>query len=103
MPLGAAFVQETTVFREFGPLKGSTMRLGYDYSPPIGNFLSRQTFDGDARYYLRLGGTGLLAMRLRGFKSTGEYPGLHLLRRQLRDARLRLSPVRWAERGVRER
>ncbi len=74
MPLGAAFVQETTVFREFGPLKGSTMRLGYEVSPPIGNMLSRQTFDGDARYYLRLGGTGLLAMRVRGFKSIGDFP-----------------------------
>jgi hypothetical protein len=74
LPIGAAFVQETTVFREFGPLKGSTMRLGYEVSPKIGNMLSRQTFDGDARYYLRLGGTGLLAMRLRGFKSTGDSP-----------------------------
>jgi hypothetical protein len=74
MPLGAAFVQETTVFREFGPLKGSTMRLGYEVSPPVGSLLSRQTFDGDARYYLRLGGTGLLAMRLRGFKSIGDAP-----------------------------
>ena len=27
VPLGVAFVQETTVFREFGPLAGSTMRL----------------------------------------------------------------------------
>ena len=26
MPLGVAFVQETTIFREFGPLAGSTMR-----------------------------------------------------------------------------
>jgi hypothetical protein len=74
MPLGAAFVQETTVFREFGPLKGSTMRLGYEVSPPVGSLLSRQTFDGDARYYLRLGGTGLLAMRFRGFKSFGDAP-----------------------------
>jgi WD40 repeat protein len=74
MPLGAAFVQETTIFREFGPLKGSTMRLAYEVSPPMGNFLSRQTFDGDARYYLRIGGTGVLAMRLRGFKSTGDFP-----------------------------
>ena len=40
----------------------------------IGNTLSRQTLDGDARYYLRLGGTGLLAMRARGFKSIGDYP-----------------------------
>jgi hypothetical protein len=74
VPIGAAFVQETTTFREFGPLKGSTMRLAYEIAPKIGNTLSRQTFDGDARYYLRLGGSGLLALRARGFKSIGDYP-----------------------------
>ena len=74
VPLGVAFVQETTVFREFGPLAGSTMRLAYDVSPKIGDTLSRQTFDGDARYYLRLGGTGVLATRIRGFKSIGDFP-----------------------------
>jgi hypothetical protein len=74
MPLSAAFVQETTVFREFGPLKGSTMRLAYEVAPKIGNSLSRQTLDGDARYYLRLGGSGLLALRARGFKSFGDTP-----------------------------
>src|SRR6185436_8888212 len=74
IPLGAAFIQETTVFREFGPLAGSTMRLAYDVSPKIAGTLSRQTFDGDVRHYLRLGGSGLLATRLRGFKSTGDFP-----------------------------
>jgi hypothetical protein len=74
VPFGVAYVQETTVFREFGPLAGSTMRLGYDVSPKIGNTLSRQTFDVDARYYQRLATTGVLALRLRGFKSTGEFP-----------------------------
>jgi hypothetical protein len=74
IPLGAAFVQETTVFREFGPLAGSTMRLAYDVSPKIGNTLSRQTFDVDLRHYLRLGGSGLLATRFRGFRSFGDYP-----------------------------
>ena len=74
MPLGVAFIQETTVFREFGPLAGSTMRLAYDVAPKIGSTLSRQTFDGDVRHYLRLGGSGLLATRLRGFKSTGDFP-----------------------------
>ncbi|HEX6163302.1 MAG TPA: hypothetical protein VFZ31_08055 [Vicinamibacterales bacterium] len=73
-PIGAAFVQETTVFREFGPLSGSTMRLAYEYAPPFGNMLGRQTFDGDARKYYRLGATGLLAFRARGFKSIGENP-----------------------------
>jgi len=74
IPLGVAFVQETTVFREFGPLAGSTMRLAYDYAPKIGSLLSRQTFDADARHYLRLGSTGLLATRIRGFRSSGDYP-----------------------------
>ncbi|MBI4263368.1 MAG: PD40 domain-containing protein [Acidobacteria bacterium] len=74
VPLGVNYVQETTVFREFGPLAGNTMRLSYEVSPGIGDTLSRQTADLDARYYLRLGGTGLLALRARGFKSWGDAP-----------------------------
>ena len=74
MPLSAAFIQETTVFREFGPLAGSTMRLAYTDAPKIGGLLSRRTLDGDARYYQRLGSTGLLATRIRGFKSFGDFP-----------------------------
>jgi hypothetical protein len=74
MPLDVAFTQETTVFREFGPLAGDTMRLRYEYAPPVGGFLSRQTADADVRKYLRISGTGLLALRLRGFKSWGAYP-----------------------------
>ena len=30
VPLGVNFVQETTIFREFGPLSGNTVRLGYE-------------------------------------------------------------------------
>ncbi|HSL23574.1 MAG TPA: hypothetical protein VK886_18735 [Vicinamibacterales bacterium] len=74
MPFGATFVQETTVFREFGPLAGNTVRIGYEVSPRFGDFLSRQTVDLDARYYLRLGTTGLIAFRARGFNSWGDYP-----------------------------
>jgi len=73
-PLGAAFVQETTIFREYGPLAGNTMRLAYDVSPKIAGLLSRQTFDGDVRHYLRLGGNGVFATRLRAFHSTGDFP-----------------------------
>src|SRR6185436_12414481 len=74
MPFGVAFVQETTIFREFGPLSGSTMRLSYEVAPKISGMLSRQTFDGDARKYFRLAANGLLALRARGFKSTGDNP-----------------------------
>ena len=79
------------------------MRLAYDVAPKIGGTLSRQTFDVDARYYQRLASSGVLALRFRGFKSIGRVPGLHLLRRQLRDARLRLPAVRRPERRVRQR
>jgi hypothetical protein len=74
VPLGVTFVQETTVFREFGPLAGSTVRVNYEAAPKIGNFLSRQTIDVDARKYFRLGGSGLLALRAKGFHSWGQSP-----------------------------
>jgi Tol biopolymer transport system component len=74
VPLGISFVEETTVFREFGPLAGRTMRLSYETSPAVGGLLSRQTLDADVRHYTRLGTTGLLALRLRGFHSWGQSP-----------------------------
>ena len=75
MPVGVSLVQETTVFREYGPLAGNTVRVGYEYAPSFGNLLSRQTADVDARHYIRLASNGVLAFRARGFKSWGEFPG----------------------------
>jgi hypothetical protein len=75
MPFGVSYVQETTVFREYGPLAGNTVRIGYEYAPSVGSLLSRQTADVDARYYMRLATNGVLAFRARGFKSWGEFPG----------------------------
>jgi hypothetical protein len=43
-------------------------------SPSFGGLSSRQTLDGDIRKYTRIGSTGLLAMRLRGFRSWGDVP-----------------------------
>ena len=74
MPLGASLTRETTVFREFGPVAGSTQRLSYTVAPKIGSFLSRQTVEGEARSYMRLFTTGVLALRYRGFKSWGVTP-----------------------------
>jgi hypothetical protein len=73
LPFGANYVQETTIFREFGPLSGNTMRIGYQIAPPVGE-LSRQTVDVDVRKYVRLGTSGLLALRARGFNSWGQTP-----------------------------
>ena len=75
LPLGVNFIEETTVFREFGPLAGRTMRIGYEFAPKLGDStLSRQTIDADVRYYLRMGSSGLLALRARGFRSWGDAP-----------------------------
>lgn len=74
VPFSVSFIQETTVFREFGPLSGNTMRLTYEMAPRIGSSLSRQTVDVDLRHYQRLAGTGVLALRARGFKSWGAAP-----------------------------
>jgi hypothetical protein len=75
MPIGISLVRETTVFRQYGPLAGDTFRLGYEYAPAVGNFLSRQSVDLDARYYKRLATNGVLAFRARGFNSWGDFPG----------------------------
>jgi hypothetical protein len=74
LPLGVSFVQETTIFREFGPLAGNTMRLSYEMAPQVGNSLTRQTTDIDVRKYVKLGTSGLLALRARGFRSWGSSP-----------------------------
>ena len=74
LPLGITFVQETTVFREFGPLAGNTMRVSYENAPPVGSSSRVRPLDIDARYYQRLGATGLLALRARGFQSWGDAP-----------------------------
>ena len=76
-PIGFRLVQETTRFREFGPLDGSTLSVGVETSPNLGGTLSFTTFDVDARKYLRLGRTAsLLALRARGFWSFGDSPDI---------------------------
>lgn len=75
VPLSAYLVQETTRFADFGPLSGSTFRVGFRFSPGVSDLLGSQTVDVDARKYLRLGSTtSLFAVRARGFYSTGDAP-----------------------------
>jgi Tol biopolymer transport system component len=75
LPIEAAFVQETTRFRNFGPIAGSTVYAGLTFSPG-GAFLSRRTFNLDARKYFQLTSAGLLAVRFRGVFSNGENPDI---------------------------
>jgi outer membrane protein assembly factor BamA len=50
--------------------------MTYSGAPPLGgsNWVSRQTVDADARYYMRLMANGVLAFRVRGLKSWGQNP-----------------------------
>jgi len=73
-PLNVAVVQETTVFREYGPLSGRTFRLNYEAAPPISKGLSWQTVDGDVRRYFKLASNGVFAVRAKGFHSWGSTP-----------------------------
>jgi len=76
-PIGVALTQETTIFRNYGPVAGSTFRASYQFAPKIGESLSRQTAELDARHYMRLASNGVLALRARGFRSWGDYPDFY--------------------------
>lgn len=76
-PVTVNFVQETTRFAQFGPLSGSTFLLGVSGAAGLGGNLGHVTLETDARKYLRLGSTSaLLAVRARGFRSTGNFPDI---------------------------
>ena len=75
IPLGVSFINETTIFREYGPVAGSALKFSYDGSPAFGNsWISRNTTEVDARKYTRLGANGVFALRFRGLKSWGRNP-----------------------------
>jgi hypothetical protein len=75
IPFGLSFVNESTIFREFGPVAGRTFKVSYDASPNFGSsWVSRQATDVDVRQYLRLGTSGVFATRFKGFKSWGRNP-----------------------------
>jgi hypothetical protein len=74
-PLGISFIKDTSVFRSYGPVAGSVVKLSYDTSPSFGDsWLSKNTLGVDTRYYLRLAANGVLAVRFYGQRSTGRNP-----------------------------
>ena len=75
VPMGIAFVQETTLFREFGPLAGNTVRLSYEVAPRIGTSCRGRRSTSTRASTSASAASGLLALRARGFKSWGDNPG----------------------------
>src|SRR6185503_14685705 len=54
-----------------------TFSVGVQYAPSVGgSSIGRTTLDADVRKYLPIGSSALLALRARGFRSTGDLPAL---------------------------
>ncbi len=74
-PVSFSLVGETTRFSNFGPLMGHTFKFTFSKYFKLGSeFLDTNTFTFDMRKYFRLAPNTLLAVRLNGFYSSGEYP-----------------------------
>ncbi len=73
----ASIVGETTRFKEFGPIHGTTFKFTLSQAIPVSsNWLSNTTLEVDLRKYIKLGSDSLLAFRLDAFSSTGKNPYL---------------------------
>jgi hypothetical protein len=75
IPLGISLIQETTVFRDFGPVAGRSLQVSYLTSPNFGpDTIARQTVEADLRHYIRLAANGVLGLRFKGQNSWGPQP-----------------------------
>ena len=73
LPIGITFIKDTSVFRGYGPVAGSLLKVSYDSAPKFSDaWLGKQTFGIDGRYYLRIAANGVLALRLYAQKSVGD-------------------------------
>ena len=92
LPFGVSLVQETTVFREFGPVAGNTFKdhvrrlTGARRQLALAHARSTST----SATTQRLGANGVFAAAVQGLQELGPQSGLPVLRRQLGDARVRL-------------
>ena len=97
-PISLSLVGETTRFREFGPLTGSTYRLGLSYAPGVNGLLSRHTVDVDVRKYLHAGSAR--ARRALPRLPVGGAGARHLLLRREHGAAGLPVPLLRRQRGV---
>ena len=77
LALSFALIGETTRFKQYGPAKGNTFRIGITQAIPVSNaWIRNTTLDLDFRHYLYIGGDALFAFRFKGFASRGRNPYL---------------------------
>ena len=89
--VGIGFVGDTVLYRQWGPLSGTRFRLSYSYAPDFdpeedipgqvaaldsGNTLT-QDISVDLRQYIKITERSLVAIRLFGAQSTGNFPNVY--------------------------
>jgi dipeptidyl aminopeptidase/acylaminoacyl peptidase len=89
--VGVSLVGDTVIYRPWGPWSGTRFRLGYNYAPDFdpeediagqisardeGNTLT-QDLTLDFRQYFKITERSLIAIRLFGAKSTGNFPNVY--------------------------
>lgn len=90
--VGLAFVGDTVLYREWGPLSGRRYRLGFTWAPDLGKKSTISPITGlpedggstltqdvtlDVRQYIRITARSLFALRLYGARSTGNFPNVY--------------------------
>jgi Tol biopolymer transport system component len=88
--VGAAFVGDTTLYQEWGPISGRRYRFSVNWAPDLkkgqvdpntGQAANSQTLTldlaVDLRHYFKIYGRSLIAVRLFGARSTGNFPTLY--------------------------
>jgi Tol biopolymer transport system component len=88
--VGASFIGDTTLYQEWGPISGRRYRFSADWAPDLkkgqidpntGQPANSQTltldFSVDLRHYFKIYGRSLIAVRLFGARSTGNFPTVY--------------------------
>lgn len=88
--LGLAFVGDTVLYQEWGPTAGRRYRFSFSWAPDLkrgradpntglaaNSIALTQDFTVDLRHYFRITERSLLAVRLFGARSTGNFPNVY--------------------------
>jgi Tol biopolymer transport system component len=88
---GVSIVGDTVLYRQWGPLSGRRFRLSYNYAPDFGgdeddpdtvfteedSTTLTQDVSVDIRQYIKITERSLIAIRLFGAQSTGNFPNVY--------------------------
>jgi len=91
--VGASLIGDTVLYREWGPLSGRRYRFGLSYAPDLGEKTKQDPnnpgqqipggstltadFTADLRHYFKITERSMIAVRLFGARSVGNFPNVY--------------------------